>query len=294
MDVRLTNVSRHLGVAVSVRRMSGESSNLPRDRQVGEAFLALVARLESSLDERAALAAALATGSQERADIEHQLESVSLTLTTVRSDIRDRFRETAKLTQMVLELRDSLHNQAQDSARLALDDHELLPDGVARARTLKEFEISTSRLESQTLQQQLDLWEKASGDNSTHFSAQSAGLPTGSRWKNFLRRAAIPDAPSPRHEVPGQDLDQLTRSDLFDPEWYLCRYPDVIDSGMEPEWHYLRHGVFEGYDPGPEFDTVAYLDAHPDVRDAAMNPLVHYLNYGRAEGRAIEPAKEGK
>ncbi|WP_312363363.1 glycosyltransferase [Ensifer sp.] len=73
---------------------------------------------------------------------------------------------------------------------------------------------------------------------------------------------------------------------IFDPSWYLARYPDVKASGVEPLLHYFAHGFGEGRDPGPKFSTSAYLSMYPDVAAAHVNPLLHYLNYGRSEGRA--------
>ncbi len=78
---------------------------------------------------------------------------------------------------------------------------------------------------------------------------------------------------------------------LFDTNWYLERYPEVRNSGENPLDHYLEAGAFEGYDPGPFFSTSRYLDDNPDVRAARLNPLLHYLEYGRREGREIHPSE---
>jgi hypothetical protein len=77
----------------------------------------------------------------------------------------------------------------------------------------------------------------------------------------------------------------LRRSALFDAAWYLATYPDVAVAGLDPVRHYLRAGVAEGRDPGPQFSTRDYLERNPDVARAGINPLLHYLR--RADG---EPA----
>jgi GT2 family glycosyltransferase/SAM-dependent methyltransferase/glycosyltransferase involved in cell wall biosynthesis len=86
-------------------------------------------------------------------------------------------------------------------------------------------------------------------------------------------------------------LRRLRDSTLFQPDWYLERYPDIAANGADPAEHYLTRGWLEGRDPGPDFSTTGYLQANPDVRDSAVNPLLHYERVGRAEGRRIVPAE---
>ena len=76
---------------------------------------------------------------------------------------------------------------------------------------------------------------------------------------------------------------------LFDPSWYLERYPGVAAAGREPLSHYLQRGASAGHDPGPDFDTGWYCKRYPDVVRAGANPLAHYLQWGRLEGRAPRP-----
>jgi glycosyltransferase involved in cell wall biosynthesis len=78
----------------------------------------------------------------------------------------------------------------------------------------------------------------------------------------------------------------LRKSELFDSTYYLERYPDIREVGVDPAQHYLLHGWRELRDPSPLFGTAQYLYAYPDVAQAQVNPLVHYLLNGRAEGRA--------
>jgi len=72
---------------------------------------------------------------------------------------------------------------------------------------------------------------------------------------------------------------------LFDTEYYLDKYPDVIVSGQNPLAHFIRHGAQNRYDPGPFFDTGYYLDQGPSIAAAGLNPLLHYFRYGRHDGR---------
>ncbi len=83
---------------------------------------------------------------------------------------------------------------------------------------------------------------------------------------------------------------RLEASPLFDAEWYLEKNPDVAQSGMAPETHYLIFGASEGRDPHSLFNTEMYLERNPDVADAGLNPLEHFLVSGGHEGRQPHPA----
>jgi hypothetical protein len=72
---------------------------------------------------------------------------------------------------------------------------------------------------------------------------------------------------------------------LFDPAFYLRKYPNVAASGANPLCHYLKHGAAELRQPHPLFDPAFYLDRNPDIRLAGLNPLVHYVRHGAAEDR---------
>ena len=82
----------------------------------------------------------------------------------------------------------------------------------------------------------------------------------------------------------------IRRSGLFDTGWYLERYPDVAEAGIDPVVHYVRFGAKEGRDPAPWFSTSAYLQANPDVAASGVNPFYHYIRHGVAEGRGSHEA----
>ena len=79
---------------------------------------------------------------------------------------------------------------------------------------------------------------------------------------------------------------------LFDPAFYLRKYPDVAAAGVNPLCHYLKHGAAELRQPHPLFDPGFYLDRNPDIRRAGVNPLVHYVRHGAAEDRKPLPLFE--
>lgn len=80
-------------------------------------------------------------------------------------------------------------------------------------------------------------------------------------------------------------VELLRSSDLFDPAWYLLAHPEVVDTGLDPARHYLRHGAADGWDPSPAFSTDGYLREHPDVAAAGTNPLVARLRRQARKGR---------
>ena len=64
--------------------------------------------------------------------------------------------------------------------------------------------------------------------------------------------AAVPRAD------PEADMALIRASGLFDADWYLDRYPDVVAARMDPVEHYYRYGATEGRNPNALFDTSYY------------------------------------
>lgn len=80
-----------------------------------------------------------------------------------------------------------------------------------------------------------------------------------------------------------KEIALVRGSGRFDQAWYLEHYPDVVDAGLDPVEHYLRHGAQEGRDPSPAFRTLDYQARHPELAMSGTNPLVHSIQIaGRA------------
>ena len=109
--------------------------------------------------------------------------------------------------------------------------------------------------------------------------AKQAGIDTFIKYTQEERRIA---------SVHWRDLSLISSSNLFDKNWYLANNPDIAQSRMDPVFHYLCYGGFEGRDPGPNFHSAWYLDAYEDIKKAGINPLAHYLKYGWEEGRELK------
>lgn len=75
--------------------------------------------------------------------------------------------------------------------------------------------------------------------------------------------------------------------DIFDSEYYLKEYPDVLLSGINPIYHFLEIGYKEGRNPNKEFITSFYKNKYPDVKRNKLNPFVHYAKWGEQENREI-------
>jgi glycosyltransferase involved in cell wall biosynthesis len=92
-----------------------------------------------------------------------------------------------------------------------------------------------------------------------------------------------PEDPAARKR--SNELDVISRSGLFDSEFYLSQYPDIAQAGVAPLEHFFDFGYREGRYPNRYFDPQWYLQQNPDVREAGSHPLTHYISYGDLEGR---------
>jgi hypothetical protein len=75
---------------------------------------------------------------------------------------------------------------------------------------------------------------------------------------------------------------QIKQAGLFDHAWYLRRYPDVEEAGVDPLGHYLEFGAFEQRDPHPLFDPNWYRAMYPEIWNTWLTPLGHFVVAGAA------------
>jgi hypothetical protein len=86
-------------------------------------------------------------------------------------------------------------------------------------------------------------------------------------------------------------IRDILRGVMVDEDWYLKRYPDVIESGMTAQQHFAEHGYFEGRLPSElAINEEWYLATYADVREQIAagdmpSALTHFREYGFAEGR---------
>lgn len=79
---------------------------------------------------------------------------------------------------------------------------------------------------------------------------------------------------------------------LFDPEWYLSKYPDIAQAGIDPLSHYLALGWREMRDPSVVFNRSIYGSICPDFRSGRHNPIVHYTLIGRFNNSVRKAVRE--
>jgi hypothetical protein len=72
---------------------------------------------------------------------------------------------------------------------------------------------------------------------------------------------------------------------IVDVAWYARRYGDVTQA--DALRHFVAHGLAEGRDPNPFFDSAWYHQEYPET--AGTLPLLHYLQTGAAELRDPHP-----
>jgi len=70
---------------------------------------------------------------------------------------------------------------------------------------------------------------------------------------------------------------------LFNPDYYAEQ--TGITDPVEALLHFSAEGWKKGINPSRGFLVDQYLDAYPDIAASGINPLWHYLRHGRAEGR---------
>ena len=77
-------------------------------------------------------------------------------------------------------------------------------------------------------------------------------------------------------------LELIRKSEYFDAEWYLHKYPD---SYPDPAVDYCAY--FRNHNPSVSFISKDYYRLNQDVKRAGMNPLFHFEKYGKIQNRPM-------
>ncbi len=85
---------------------------------------------------------------------------------------------------------------------------------------------------------------------------------------------------------------RIYESNLFDAKWYLQKYPDVKNAGLDPITHYIRYGWKEFRDPSPNFCTQVYIEKNESF-PSGMCPLFHYICYGKSHNFIVRMMESG-
>lgn len=78
--------------------------------------------------------------------------------------------------------------------------------------------------------------------------------------------------------------------ETFDPEYYRKRCEDLCGRRSDPFKHYMTQGWRQGHDPCAGFSTSFYLDRYPEVKEEGLNPFAYWVLEGRPAGRMGLPA----
>ena len=74
-----------------------------------------------------------------------------------------------------------------------------------------------------------------------------------------------------------QEISSIRESGLFHFEYYASVAKQFFADDAEAIRHYLDNASSKRLDPHPLFSTSYYLDRYPDIADAGVNPLQHYV-----------------
>src|SRR6266568_6836819 len=72
----------------------------------------------------------------------------------------------------------------------------------------------------------------------------------------------------------------LRLAGLFDQDYYVRTYPDIVEAKIDPFEHFFLHGYLEGRQPNSIFDPTWYLATYPEVAALNVQPLLHYAQFG--------------
>src|ERR1017187_8136335 len=81
-----------------------------------------------------------------------------------------------------------------------------------------------------------------------------------------MEHDARPDDGAARQRA--YELDFITKSGLFDNDYYLAQHPDIAQAGVNALEHFYDFGYREGRRPNLYFDPQWYLKQNPDVQAA--------------------------
>ena len=219
------------------------------------------------------------------------------TLNCVQAPVNDSAKKGSTLAERTEQLREACGDDVYaELLRLNAMDFELLrraraevrrrfervPDGEERLRRLREGvsklvargeNVDESKAASHAILQPTAVAGRKA--QSTPPITPAPGVLT--RWMRRLRFAMNLGMMRPRSAF----------RQLFDADYYRQAYPDVASSGVNPFWHFVVRGAFEGRNPHPLFDTSFYLSQCPQT--PSVNALCDYLRHGDAKGRRPHP-----
>lgn len=214
-----------------------------------------------------------------RQGLESQLKDIKSHLALTQEDVKAAH---AQIKQLEAELADKQSRIDQLQAKNSDQERKLLwvtASHKAAVREAAKFkrDLKAAEHQQQVLTNELERLKKSITWRLTSPVRAIGGV------------AKVAHKPTRRQMAARKHAGVIEKSSLFDPGWYLEKYPDVAKEPMSPSQHYLVYGAEEGRDPSEHFSTKWYLERYQDVAQSGINPLLHYILYGKKEGRKPGP-----
>ena len=229
--------------AVSNESLLVETERLSDALDVRDVDLANVRRsfdaqgieLDSARLQLDAVTTQLEQAAAEQEELLKEEEQLQATLGDQRDALAATQAENAELGRILREHETSLARTREEALRLAL---ALAEDEEALARQSAELHERDEQL-------RVAKSELAARDELLA-RLDAIGRSRSRRWRSFTQFCSWLFPPTTRHLGYIRTYLHLRRSDLFDADYYLSRYPDVSHAGLNPLMHYVEHGHREG------------------------------------------------
>ncbi|WP_457580271.1 class I SAM-dependent methyltransferase [Ensifer canadensis] len=259
-----------------------ERAELETFRQQSQEVVAQVERVKEALAAEQRMAAVL----------QQDKELLRAELLESQRHVSSLLHELTGHRQIVAELEEKI-GMEQASFKEALDAAERAQQALDQDITDRFAEIATLSSELFTRTDDLDKQAKAADalcitlkdktDAYEELCSASSAIERQLRRRVFRllcvqHKPASGMARSRRAKPPTDDIVRTAMHDsgLFNSTWYLERYADVKEHGVDPYDHYLKHGAGEGRDPCSVFSTLKYCQLKGENEAPSYNPLIYY------------------
>ncbi len=231
---------------------------------------ALARRLDELTAETRSLAALVERWKSRAAELESDVAARSQSQTEMRAALEDSAAERERLLERAAEVARVLDAARQQSREATAERESVRADWAAlQATTAWKLTALIRGIERFSTRQKRSFGKRRRDAAHSILRWATSWHPTKS-LRELHQSAAL-----------------IRASSLLDAAWYRVEYADRVSAKTDFVLHFLRHGVTQGCDPNPFFDTRWYVERNPDA--AEVNPLVHYLTAGWKDGRDPSP-----